>query len=74
MKRRVTNEEILEAMNVFATNVENRFESIESRMATKEELAKVKLDLIDIIDRKIAEVRGDLTALMRKHSLKPIQS
>ena len=59
--------EILEAISVFSTGVDEsfigvdkRFDDIEKRMATKKDLAKLDHDLKDHIDRKISEYNTDL--------------
>lgn len=48
------------------------FERVEERMATKEDLGKLKLDLVDAMAEKNAELRGDLVVLMRKEDTKII--
>ena len=84
MKNRISNQEILTAINDFASatevrfqSIDSRFQSIESRMATKDDLADLrtefkrdiqtaKLDMIDHVDRKVDQVRGDITAFIRR--------
>ncbi len=55
------------------------FGSVEERMATKEDLkelkidmGKMKLDLIDAMAYKSAELRGDIIVLMRKEDTKVV--
>jgi chromosome segregation ATPase len=45
-------------------------EDLEAKMATKEELKKTELGLKDHIDDKLADLKGDLTILMRKEDHK----
>jgi len=52
--------------------LEGRVGNLEQRMATKEDLGKLKLDLIDAMSEKNAELRGDLIILMRKEDKKVI--
>ena len=66
--------EILGAINDFSTAVDKRFADIESRMATKEDIKNMstKQDLnimqgkiLDGVDRKIGDMKGDLVVMMR---------
>jgi hypothetical protein len=54
-------QEILDTVNHFASYVQEN-------MATKQDLADMKLELIDTMDRKDERLRGDLTVLIRKQS------
>ena len=62
-------EDILDTVNRFATHVEKRF----SETASKKDLAALELKLIDAMDRKVGEVRGDLTAMMRTSNGKTVE-
>lgn len=61
-----TNDEILEAVNNFASVTEKRFENIES------EIGKIKNRMVtkDYLDEKMADLRGDLVVMMRKEDTK----
>lgn len=61
-----TNQEILEAINEFATNTDQRFNKVEK------DLTYVKATMVtkDYLDGKLADLRGDLVVLMRKEDTK----
>lgn len=83
-----TNQEILTAINDFATKTEERFEKIESAMTTKENLKdlatkdeiqnlatredwrEMRDKLLDSIDNKLADLKGEIVLLMRKEDHK----
>ncbi|MBU0531618.1 MAG: hypothetical protein ABIG32_02295 [Candidatus Uhrbacteria bacterium] len=41
--------------------------------ATKQDLAKLKHDILDSMDEKLADLKGDLTILMRKEDKKVVE-
>lgn len=51
-------------------SVEGRLDNIESKMATKEDLGRQKLEILDAMDDKLADLKGDLVILMRKEDKK----
>ncbi len=53
-------------------HLEGRIDDLEQKMATKEDLGRQKLELIDAMSEKNAELRGDLIILMRKEDKKVI--
>ena len=63
--REPTNQDILDAMSSYATNVEGRFSSIESDLG---ELKKGMSQVVtkNYLDEKLADLRGDLVVLVRK--------
>lgn len=76
-------QEILEAINIFATHVEERFDKLENRMGTMEsrmgtmesrmgkiEATVTTLVTTDHFDEKMADMRGDLVVLLRKEDNK----
>lgn len=56
---KITNEDILAAINVFSTEIEKRFNKIEATMVTK-----------DYLDDKLCDQRDDLVRLMFKEDTK----
>lgn len=50
--------------------MDGRMDNMERRMATKEDLGKQKLEILDAIDDKLADLKGDLVILMRKEDKK----
>lgn len=73
----VSNQEILEAMSVFATHVDSRMD----KMATKEDLqnlqsefSKLKATVVTkgYLDDKLADHHADLARIMRKEDEKVI--
>lgn len=69
-----TNQEILEAINTSFSDVESRLNHLESHMATKEDLkgfatkedlGKMQHNILDGVDRKISDLKGDLVVMMR---------
>jgi len=62
----VTNNEILSAVNDFATKTEHRFEKIDKRFVHLENQMVTK----DYLDDKLADLRGDLVVLTRKEDTK----
>ncbi|MFH1014278.1 MAG: hypothetical protein ABIH67_01270 [Candidatus Uhrbacteria bacterium] len=63
-------DEILEAINIFSTHVDDQFSDIRSKMATKEDLTKQKHEIMDSMDDKLADLKGDLVVLMRREDKK----
>ena len=59
MPQEPTNQDILQAIGVFSNTVDKRLNTIESTMVTK-----------DYLDEKLADLRGDLTILIRKEDTK----
>ncbi|MFA5188484.1 MAG: hypothetical protein WC460_03940 [Patescibacteria group bacterium] len=66
MNKEVSNQEILESINDFANQTEKRFDGVESRLNKIEATMVTK----DYLDDKLADLRGDLTVLMRKEDTK----
>ena len=61
-----TNQEILGAINDFSSNVDKRFEEVNKRFEeVTKEIGKAKLDILDAVDDKLANLKGDLIILMR---------
>ena len=59
MQNEPSTQDILDAINGFASHVDERFEKIESMMVTK-----------DYLDEKLGDLRGDLVVLIRKEDRK----
>lgn len=69
-----TNQELLEAINTSFGDVESRLNHLESHMATKEDLkafatkedlGKMELNILDGVDRKLTDLKGDMVVMMR---------
>lgn len=54
-----TNQEILEAINVFSSEVDKQFAKIKATMVTK-----------DYLDSKLFDLRGDIISVIRKEDAK----
>ncbi|MEK7606845.1 MAG: hypothetical protein AAB444_01440 [Patescibacteria group bacterium] len=54
------------------SGIDKQFSGIREEMATKSDLNRFKLDLIDVIDEKNADLKADLTILMRKEDKKVV--
>ncbi|PIQ79608.1 hypothetical protein COT99_04315 [Candidatus Falkowbacteria bacterium CG10_big_fil_rev_8_21_14_0_10_43_10] len=68
-----TNNEILEAINTFATNTEKRFQGLEQKVGGLEQkITKVEATMVtkDYLDDKLSDLKGDLVVLMRKEDSK----
>jgi hypothetical protein len=73
-------DEILGAINTFSTHVDERFSGIDEHfvnienrldgMATKQDLNKQKHEILDSVDDKLADLKGDLVVLMRREDKK----
>ena len=50
--------------------MQSDMKTVQSGMATKQDLNKLKLELIDAMDDKNADLKGDLIVLMRKEDNK----
>ncbi len=61
-------QEILEAINTFATHVEERFNILESDVAQIKDTMVTK----DYLDEKMGDLRGDLVLLTRKEDKKVV--
>jgi hypothetical protein len=76
MEREITHEEILEAINVFASNIENRFSVVDQRFEGIEthfnriESTMATMVTKDYLDEKLSDLRGDLVVLTRKEDTK----
>lgn len=66
MNSETTNQEILEAIHDFSSNVDRRFSKLESDVSE----IKSSMVTIDYLDRKLADLRGDLVVLTRKEDTK----
>ena len=68
-----TSQDILEAINVFSTHVDQRFDRLEGRVDGVEgRLNKIETTMVtkDYLDDKLADLRGDLVVLLRKEDNK----
>lgn len=68
-----TNSDILEAINQFATHVEERFNGVEKRLDRVEsDMVYVKSVMVtkDYLDDKLADLTSDLGMLIRKEDKK----
>lgn len=75
-----TNQEILEAINEFATNTEQRFNKIEGEIkgikgeigSIKGEIGGIKATMVtkDYLDSKLFDLRGDIISVIRKEDIK----
>jgi uncharacterized protein YoxC len=73
-------DDILDTMNTFATDVENRFQTIDQRfqgiekrlqnVETDTQSMKSQMVTKDYLDNKLADLRGDLVLLTRKEDKK----
>jgi hypothetical protein len=66
MAKEITNNEILEAINTFSSNIDQRFDKNES------DISWIKSNMVtkDYLDDKQAELRGDLISVIRKENSK----
>ncbi|PIT94093.1 hypothetical protein COU00_00755 [Candidatus Falkowbacteria bacterium CG10_big_fil_rev_8_21_14_0_10_43_11] len=68
-----TNGEILEAINNFANNNEQRLQSIETDIVELNQgAAKIEATMVtkDYLDDKLSDLKGDLIVVMRKEDAK----
>src|SRR3990167_9034360 len=84
MEQETTLQDILDVIYSFSTRVDEHFDRIERRLDEHDKhfgkidgrLDKIentmitKLELIDILDEKFADFRGDMTVLIRKEDKK----
>ena len=73
MEQEPTTKEILEAINNFSTRVDEQFDHVKSEIGgLKLEIGWIKSNMVtkDFLDDKIAELKGDLIALIRKEDTK----
>lgn len=73
MKKEITNKDLLEAMNIFSESVDKRFENIESDIGSmKFEIGSIKSQMVtkSYLDDKLADLKGDLIAVIRKQGVK----
>ncbi len=75
--KEITNNEILGAINNFATNTEKRFQKIEGQFQNmqgsfEKEITAIKATMVtkDYLDDKLSDLKGDLVVLMRKEDAK----
>lgn len=61
-----SNQEILEAINVFSSHVDEEFSGIKS------EISSIRSEMVtkDYLNEKLADLRGDLVVLVRKEDKK----
>lgn len=66
MNQQPTNQDILTAINTFATDTEHRFQDLET------DVEKIKSEMVtkDYLDEKLSDLRGDLVVLVRKEDRK----
>ncbi|MEK7606839.1 MAG: hypothetical protein AAB444_01410 [Patescibacteria group bacterium] len=66
-----SNQEILEAIHEFSTHVDTRFEDVNKRFEdVTQEIGKAKIDILDAVDDKLVNLKGDLILLMRSEDKK----
>ena|SRR3989338_5539156 len=75
-----TNQDILEAINNFSTDVDRRFDGIDKRFVgidkrfekIEGDISTIKSTMVtkDYLDDKLADLRGDLVVMMRKEDTK----
>ncbi len=80
MDKEINNNEILEAINKFSTEVDKKFTKIDERFDGVDEkfnginkkLGWVESNMVtkDYLDEKLADLRGDLVVLIRKEDNK----
>lgn len=73
MDKETSNKEILEAINVFSSDTDKRFDGIDKRFdGIDTRLTKVEATMVtkDYLDEKLSDLRGDLVILTRKEDLK----
>lgn len=66
MAKEISSQEILDAIQAFAGNVDKKFEKIDKRLTKVEALMVTK----DYLDDKLSDLRGDLVVLLRKEDTK----
>ena len=66
MPNEPSNKEILEAINLFSTAIDKRFDKVDKRFNKIESVMVTK----DYLDDKLADLRGDLVVLLRKEDFK----
>ena len=62
MPHEVTTNELLEAINIFSSNVDERFDRLENRVTKIEATMVTK----DYLDEKLGDLRGDIVVMLRK--------
>ena len=62
----LTNQEILDTLLA-------SFSDIEAKMSTKEDLGKMEHRILDGVDRKLTDLKGDLVVLMREEDNKVVE-
>ena len=68
MEREITHKEILEAINNFASSVDNRFFGMDQRFEQVEQrLSGIEAEMVtkDYLDERLADLRGDLVSVIR---------
>lgn len=68
-----SNQEILEAINEFATNTEQRFNKLEGEISgIKGEIGSIKAGMVtkNYLDSKLFDLRGDIISVIRKEDAK----
>lgn len=66
MNNEPTTSDVLEAVNTFATHVDQQFADIKAEIKTIKSTMVTK----DYLDDKLSDLRGDLTVVMRKEDTK----
>lgn len=73
MEKEATNNEILEAINIFAEHTEERFQKIEQDIGSmKSDIGSMKALMVtkDYLDEKVNEMRGDLVSVINQEDKK----
>jgi hypothetical protein len=73
MQNEPTNSDILEAISVFSTNVDEKFDQIDQRFDRLEtDVTRIKATMVtkEYLDEKMSDLRGDLVVLVRKEDTK----
>jgi len=79
-KEEITHQDILEAVNKFATSVDKRFDGVDKRFdgvdkrfdGLESRVTKIEATMVtkDYLDDKLGDLKGDIVILMRKEDRK----
>ena len=77
MEKEATHKEILDAINIFSTNIDGKISNMQTDLGGKvsglqSEIGWIKSNMVtkDYLDEKLSDLRGDLVVLMRKEDTK----
>jgi len=73
MGDKITNQEILQAINAFSSDVDKKFGGIDKKFeGIDKKINKIQSLMVtkDYLDEKFSDFRGDLVVLMRKEDVK----